>query len=48
MALDLLAVAISGIIMFYFGRSIGFKEGREHELDNTAQRHERMKRFSNF
>lgn len=33
-------------IAYYIGRWHGFEEGREHELDKVAQRHERMKRFS--
>lgn len=33
-------------IGYYIGRWHGFEEGREHELDKVARRHERMKRFS--
>lgn len=31
---------------YHIGRNRGFEEGREYELDRAAQRHVRMKRFS--
>jgi hypothetical protein len=40
--------ALCATIGYFAGHSHGYELGREHELDKAAQRHERMKRFSNF
>jgi hydrogenase/urease accessory protein HupE len=49
MALILILVgALCATIGYFAGHSHGYELGREHELDKAAQRHERMKRFSQF